>query len=94
MSKTWQAIIRLDDIPNEIQIRYFRKICTECYHCTSLQGDTKCGYEVPGVILLQSYLHTYSLLRGITFEVLPLSSYALSPTMLLLLEIFGIPVVE
>jgi hypothetical protein len=47
------------------------------------------GYEVPGMILLQaSYLYTYSLLRGVTFEVLPFSSYALSPTMLPLLETF------
>jgi hypothetical protein len=30
----------------------------------------------------------YSLLRGVTFEVLPLSSYALSPTMLPVLETF------
>jgi hypothetical protein len=34
-----------------------------------------CGYEVPR----QAYLHTYSLLRGVTFKVLPLSSYAHSP---------------
>jgi hypothetical protein len=33
-------------------------------------------------------LHTYSLLKGITFEVLLLSSYALSPTILPLLETF------
>jgi len=39
------------------------------------------------------YLH--SLLRGITFEVLPLSSNAVHPMILTLLEIFfGIPVVE
>jgi hypothetical protein len=47
------------------------------------------GYEVPEIILLQaSYLYAYSLLRGVTFEVLLLSSYALSPTMLPLLETF------
>jgi hypothetical protein len=41
------------------------------------------------MILLQaSYLYTFSLLRGVTFEALPLSSYALSPTMLSLLETF------
>jgi len=35
------------------------------------------------MILLQaSYLYTHSLLRGVTFEVPPFSSYALSPTML------------
>jgi hypothetical protein len=35
-----------------------------------------------------SYPYSYSLQRGITFEVLPLSSCALSPTMLPLLETF------
>jgi hypothetical protein len=47
-----------------------------------------CGYDVPGMILLQAYLYNYSLMRGVTFEVLPLSSYALSPMMLPLLEHF------
>jgi len=49
-------------------------------------------YEVwlwsSGMFLLQAYLYTYSLLRGVTFKVLPLSSYALSPMMLQLLETF------
>jgi hypothetical protein len=45
-----------------------------------------CACEVPGMISLQVYLYTYSLLTGVTFEVLPLSSYALSPMMLPLLE--------
>jgi len=40
------------------------------------------------MILLQAYLYTYSLLRGVIFEVLILSSYALHLTMLSLLEIF------
>jgi len=40
------------------------------------------GYKVLGMILLQAYLYTYSLLRGVTFQILPLSSYVLSPTML------------
>jgi hypothetical protein len=40
------------------------------------------------MILWQSYLYIYSMLRGVTFEVLPLSSYALTPTMLPLLETF------
>jgi len=31
----------------------------------------KCGYKVPGIILLQAYLYTYSLPRRITFEVFP-----------------------
>jgi len=50
--------------------------------------NMRCGYEVPGIILLQSYLYTYSLLRGVTFKILSLSSYTLSPMMLLLLETF------
>jgi hypothetical protein len=55
----------------------------------------RCGYEVPGMILLQAYLFTYSLLRGVTFEVPLLSNYALSPTVLPLLEtFFGTCVVE
>jgi hypothetical protein len=40
------------------------------------------------VILLQTYLHTHTLLREVASEVLPLSSYALSPAMLPLLETF------
>jgi len=35
-----------------------------------------------------AYLYTCSLLRGFNFKVLPLSSYALSPMMLPLLETF------
>jgi hypothetical protein len=42
----------------------------------------------PDVFMQASYLYTSSLLRGITFAVLPMSSYALSPTMLPLLETF------
>jgi hypothetical protein len=38
--------------------------------------------------LQASYLYTYSFLRGVTFEALPLSSYALGPVMLPLLETF------
>jgi hypothetical protein len=35
------------------------------------------------MILLQaSFLYTHSLLRGVTFELLPFSSYVLTPTML------------
>jgi hypothetical protein len=49
----------------------------------------RCGYEVPGMILLQaSYLYTHSLLRGITFQALPLGSHALGRMMLPLLETF------
>jgi len=48
-----------------------------------------CGYDVPGVVLLQaSYLYAYSLLRDVIFEVLLLSSYVLNPVMLPLLETF------
>jgi hypothetical protein len=49
----------------------------------------RCYYEVPGMILLQAYLYAYTLLRGVTFEVLPLNSHALSPSMLPLLETFS-----
>jgi hypothetical protein len=57
------------------------KESTDCY--------TKCGYEIPGMILLQAYPYTYSsLLRDATFTVLPLSSYARSPTMQPLPETF------
>jgi len=47
-----------------------------------------CGYEVSGMVLLQAHLYIHSLNERVTFEVLPLSSCALSPTMLLLLETF------
>jgi hypothetical protein len=47
---------------------------------------TRRSYEIPGIILLQAHLYTYSLLRGVTLEVFHFSSYALSPTMLPLLE--------
>jgi len=51
-----------------------------------IQISTRCGYEVLGMIILQVYLYTCSLLRGITFEILPLNGYALSPMMLPLLK--------
>jgi hypothetical protein len=52
-------------------------------------GETiECDYEVPGMLLLQACLYTYSLLRGVTFQVLLSSSYVLSPMMLPLLEKF------
>jgi hypothetical protein len=47
-----------------------------------------CGYEVPGIVLLQAYLCTYNLLRSVTFQVPPLSSYALRPMTMPLLETF------
>jgi hypothetical protein len=46
------------------------------------------GYEVFGTILLHAYLYIYMLLRAVTFEVIRLSTYALSPTMLPLMETF------
>jgi len=51
--------------------------------------NTSCGCEVPRMILLQaSYRYTYRFLKGVTFKVLPLSTYALIPMMLQLLETF------
>jgi hypothetical protein len=50
-------------------------------YLTHCRNNTRCGYEVPGMFLLQEYLCILnSLLSGVTFKVLPLSSYALSPT--------------
>jgi hypothetical protein len=44
---------------------------------------TRCVNKVHGMYLLQAlYLQTYSLLRGVTFEAFPFSSYALRPPML------------
>jgi hypothetical protein len=43
-------------------------------------SNTRCGYEVPGMILVPAYVYTYSLLRGFIFEVLPWSSYVRNPT--------------
>jgi hypothetical protein len=55
----------------------------------------RCGYEVTGTILLQAYLYTYSLLRGIVFNILTMRSYALSPVMAASVgNFFGTPVVE
>jgi hypothetical protein len=48
----------------------------------------RCGYEVPGMILLNAYLCTYSILRGVSFEVLPLRGYTLRSTKLPLLKTF------
>jgi hypothetical protein len=39
--------------------------------------QTWCGNEDFEMILLQAYLYNYSLLKGVTFKVLPMSSYAL-----------------
>jgi len=49
-------------------------------------SHSRCGYEFPGMILLQVYLYTYSSLTGVTFELLPLGSYKLTPVMLPLFE--------
>jgi len=53
-----------------------------------LFNAARCGYEVQRMILLQAYLYAYSLLRGVIFEVHPLSNYAFSTMMLPLLETF------
>jgi len=47
------------------------------------------GYGVPGMILFQAY----NVPRGVTFEVHPLSSYALNAAATVE-NIFGTPVVE
>jgi len=60
-----------------------------CYRRIQNPTNKKCGYDVPGMILLQTYLYTYSLLRGVTFKALPLSSYALSPVILPLLDVWN-----
>jgi hypothetical protein len=53
----------------------------------NLCKSTRCGYEVTGIIILQTYLYTNNLLRGgVTFEALPFNSYAFIPTVLPLLE--------
>jgi hypothetical protein len=44
----------------------------------ALKKNTRCDYEIPGMILLQARLR----------EVLHLSNFALSPMVLPLLEIF------
>jgi hypothetical protein len=62
-----------------------KKVCMKC---------TRCDYEVLRRVLMQTYLYIYSLLRGVTFKALPLSSYVLSPVMLPLLGSFGTPVVK
>jgi len=43
---------------------------------------SRCGYEVPEIILLYPCLYAHSLLRGVTFKVLPFSNYAPTLTML------------
>jgi hypothetical protein len=40
------------------------------------------------MISLQAYLYTYSLLRGINFEVLPVGGFAFCPMMLPMMETF------
>jgi hypothetical protein len=53
-----------------------------CRICISSWRNARFGYEVPETI------YTYNLLRGVNFEVLPLSSNALGTTMLPLLGTF------
>jgi len=59
-----------------------------------MNASTRCGYEIPGMTLLQAYVCTCSVLRGIIFKVLPLSSCELSRTLLPLLETIKTPVVD
>jgi len=64
-----------------------KKVVTKT--CAEIFCDcTRCGYEVPRMILLEAYLYTHSLQRGVTFEALPLSSYAFIPKMVSVLETF------
>jgi hypothetical protein len=62
----------------------------------AVSRNTSFSCEVPRMTLLQAYLYIFILLRGVTFKVLPLSSYALSPMMLpaTVGNIFGTPVLE
>jgi len=64
---------------NERNPIFTKPVLAKC-SCSSV--STKYGYEVPGMMLLQLYLHIYSLLRGVIFEVHPLNGYACSPTIL------------
>jgi len=48
--------------------------------------NQSCDYEVSGVILFQAYPYNYSLLKGVTFNVLPLSNYALNQMLLRLMK--------
>jgi hypothetical protein len=48
---------------------------------------TRCVYEVPGMNLFEaSYQYTHSILRGVTFKVVPLSRCAISPQVQIFLE--------
>jgi hypothetical protein len=40
------------------------RMCPNFIHKTSILTWTRCGYEVLGIVLLQAYLYSYSLLRG------------------------------
>jgi hypothetical protein len=46
----------------------------------------RCRYEGAGMISLQAYLCIYSFLNGVTFGIVPISSYAISPMILSLLK--------
>jgi hypothetical protein len=90
----------LQKLTNDINIHtpppYIQRLAAEnqcevphwCVLSIKLHECTRCNCGVLGLILLHPYPYTNSLLRGVTFQVLPLSSYALSPTMLPLLETF------
>jgi hypothetical protein len=73
-------------LKNSITISPFNSFIND--HINKSTTYMRCDSEVPGMILLQAYLYTYSLLRGVIFEVLPLSTCACSPTVLPLVETF------
>jgi hypothetical protein len=53
-----------------------------------------CVSEVPKIILWQVYLCTYSLLTGVTFEVIPEALSTYPNDAVTVRNIFGTPVVE
>jgi hypothetical protein len=81
-----QTLADVLDTPATCDVRtlYFNIIVSPFIILCYAPQHTMCGYEVPsGMTLLQaSYLYTYNSLRGVIFEVLPLSSYALRPMIL------------
>jgi hypothetical protein len=54
----------------QMELRFEHRLYTSC-----------CSCKVPGMTLLQAYIITYNLLRGVAYKVLPFNSYALSPLM-------------
>jgi hypothetical protein len=54
----------------------------------------RCGYEVRGMILLQAYLCTSSLLKGSPSKHSPSAAMHLAQNAVIVGNIFGTPVVE